>query len=143
MKDKEIKIVEQDGSVSGGIEFNISPEAALKTVQQGLGIDLITRDLLIKSLDEIKIKHKVQKPGTQVGKDEHGIPKYADTKEEIEEVLSDYQKGFVILAPETHKEHYKAGDIVIYRLKAAQMFDWKEGLFLVQPYDVVGKMIKK
>jgi hypothetical protein len=140
---KEVKIYNKEDAPAGGIEFNITPEAALKTVQQGLGIECVTRDLLVKALDEVKIKHKVQKPGKQTGKDENGLPMYADTKEEVEEVMSDFQKGYVILVPETHSNLFKAGETIIYRLKGAMMFDWKEGLFLIQPYDVVGKMIKK
>jgi hypothetical protein len=136
--DTEIEAIE-----NGGVRMVITPEAALRTVQQGLGIESMSRDLLVKALDETKIKHKVQKPGKQTGKDEHGIPTFEDTVEEVEEVLSDYQKGFIILVPDTQKDSFKPGETIIYRLKGAQMFDWKDGLFLIQPYDVVGKMINK
>lgn len=105
----------------------------------------ITKDILVKPLEAIKIVKTITEPKPTGKKDAEGNEEYEIESKEME-VESDFAKGIIISLPTTAAVKdgydYNLGDVIVYPKKFAKEFELFKDSMLVKPYDVVA-LVKK
>lgn len=94
------------------------------------------KDFLVKPLEPVKIKRKVNKPTPTGKKDKDGNEMY-DIKEVEEVVTSDFGHGIIIAIPTCYDGNLTLGNTIVYPKKFAKPFDLFKDSELVKTYDVV------
>lgn len=94
------------------------------------------KDILVKPLPTIMVEKVVTKQVLTGEKDEEGNNLY-DTKEEKEQVESNFETGVVLSLPIGYTGNVNVGDTVVYNRKFAIDFDLYKNSKLVKAYDII------
>lgn len=121
---------------------NVSNEKLAEIVSSGLIYEM-TKDVLIKPLDVIKIKKVVNTPVETEELDEDGKKLMAMEEKEVD-VDSMFRSGIILSLPSgvSYDETLKVGMEVVYPFKYSIDFDLFKDSVLVKPYDIVAKIKK-
>lgn len=119
-----------------GIE-NVSDEVLLKVVLDGLNYSM-TKDILVKPLEPIKIKRVINVPVETDEVDEDGTKLMAMEQKETE-IDSSFRSGIVLALPSgaAYDGALTVGMKIVYPHKYSIDFDLFKDSVLVKPYDVV------
>lgn len=110
-------------------------DKVLETVINGLEYNM-TKDILVKPLEPIKITKEITEQIPTGEKDEDGFNLY-ETKTETKEVDSAFSTGIILALPITYEGELKVGMTIVYPKKFMIEFDLFKDSQLVKPYDVV------
>lgn len=112
-------------------------------IEQGLEYNM-TKDVLIKPLEIVKVQKQFQEPTGSKKANDDGLEvnDYSKTKLVTKEVESNFQKGIVIALPSCLNANdsvpdYNLGDTVVFPKKFAIEFDLFKDSLLVKPYDII------
>lgn len=94
------------------------------------------KEILVKPLPTIMVEKVITKQIPTGEKDEEGNNLY-DTKEEKQQVESNFETGIVLSLPTGYTGNITIGDTVVYNRKFAIEFDLYKNSKLVKPYDIV------
>ena len=119
---------------------NVSDEKLLAIVTEGLVYEM-SKDILVKPLDVIKIKRMVNTPFETEEVDEEG-EKIMEMRPEETEVDSVFRSGIILSLPTgaAYDETLVVGMKIVYPFKYSIDFDLFKDSVLVKPYDVVAKI---
>lgn len=119
---------------------NVSDESLLKIVTDGLEYEM-SKDILIKPLEVLKVKKIQNVPVETEDVDEDGNKIMAMEQQEVE-VDSTFRAGIILSLPTgaSYDETLKVGMKVIYPHKYSIDFDLFKDSVLVKPYDIVAKV---